>query len=96
VGVKYISSGLGAILSRIFPIWIVIITFFRGEKTIKLSHSRLVIAFCRRCVIFYEHLNDLLIPDFRFGIILLTLSTISGLLVVYIPRKKRLFNFIFF
>ena len=27
-GVKYISSGLGAILGAIFPIWIVIITFF--------------------------------------------------------------------
>jgi drug/metabolite transporter (DMT)-like permease len=31
-GVKYISSGLGAIINAIFPIWIVIITFFRGKN----------------------------------------------------------------
>jgi len=31
-GVKYISSGLGAIIGAIFPLWIVIITVFRGEK----------------------------------------------------------------
>jgi hypothetical protein len=30
-GVKYISSGLGAIINAIFPIWIVIITF-RGKN----------------------------------------------------------------
>jgi drug/metabolite transporter (DMT)-like permease len=29
----YISSGLGAIINAIFPIWIVIITFFRGKTS---------------------------------------------------------------
>ena len=36
-GVKYISSGLGAIIAAIFPIWIVIISFFRGEKIAQLK-----------------------------------------------------------
>ena len=31
-GVKYISSGLGAILGAIFPLWLVIIFFFRGRR----------------------------------------------------------------
>jgi drug/metabolite transporter (DMT)-like permease len=32
-GVKYISSGLGAIINAIFPIWIVIITFLEGKTS---------------------------------------------------------------
>jgi drug/metabolite transporter (DMT)-like permease len=43
LGVKYISSGLGAIINAIFPIWIVIITF--GEKLAKLAIAGLIIAF---------------------------------------------------
>jgi len=92
-GVKYISSGLGAIINAIFPIWIGIITFFRGEKLAKLAIVGLVIAFAGVCVIFYEHLNDLLIPDFRFGIILLTLSTISWAFgSLYTKKKAATFN----
>lgn len=92
-GVKYISSGLGAIINAIFPIWIVIITFFRGEKLAKLAITGLIIAFSGVCVIFYEHLNDLLIPDFRFGIILLTLSTISWAFgSLYTKKKAATFN----
>ena len=92
-GVKYISSGLGAIINAIFPIWIVIITFFRGEKLAKLAVAGLFIAFSGVCVIFYEHLNDLLIPDFRFGIILLTLSTISWAFgSLYTKKKAATFN----
>ena len=92
-GVKYISSGLGAIINAIFPIWIVIITFFRGEKLAKLAIAGLFIAFSGVCVIFYEHLNDLLIPDFRFGIILLTLSTISWAFgSLYTKKKAATFN----
>ncbi|MDG2431909.1 EamA family transporter [Flavobacterium sp.] len=92
-GVKYISSGLGAIINAIFPIWIVIITFFKGEKLAKLAIAGLFIAFSGVCVIFYEHLNDLLIPDFRFGIILLTLSTISWAFgSLYTKKKAATFN----
>jgi drug/metabolite transporter (DMT)-like permease len=92
-GVKYISSGLGAIINAIFPIWIVIITFFRGEKLAKQAIAGLIMAFSGVCVIFYEHLIDLLIPDFRFGIILLTLSTISWAFgSLYTKKKAATFN----
>jgi drug/metabolite transporter (DMT)-like permease len=37
-GVKFISSGLGAILNAVFPLWIVIITF-QGRKISKVSNS---------------------------------------------------------
>jgi drug/metabolite transporter (DMT)-like permease len=63
LGVKYISSGLGAILNAVFPL-VVIITFLEG----KLAILGLIISFGGVCVIFYDHLSDFLQPDFRFGI----------------------------
>jgi hypothetical protein len=41
---------------------------------------------------FYEHLNDLLIPDFRFALFYVPFLLLVGRLEVYIPRKKRTFN----
>lgn len=92
-GVKYISSGLGAILNAIFPLWIVIITFLRGEKLAKLAILGLVIAFSGVCVIFYEHLSDFLQADFRFGIMLSVIATITWAFgSLYTKKKAATFN----
>lgn len=92
-GVKYISSGLGAMLNAIFPLWIVIITFFRGEKLVRLAVFGLIISFSGVCVIFYEHLSDFLNPEFRFGILLSILSTISWAFgSLYTKKKAASFN----
>ncbi len=92
-GVKYISSGLGAIINAIFPIWIVIITLFRGEKLVRLAVFGLIISFGGVCVIFYEHLGDFIKPDFRFGILLSILSTISWAFgSLYTKKKAASFN----
>jgi drug/metabolite transporter (DMT)-like permease len=53
-GVKYISSGLGAIIGSIFPLWIVIISLIRGQKTSWKAFAGLVVAFVGICVIFYD------------------------------------------
>jgi drug/metabolite transporter (DMT)-like permease len=87
-GVKYISSGLGAIINAVFPIWIVIITLFRGEKLARLAVFGLIISFGGVCVIFYEHLSDFIKPDFRFGILLSILATISWAFGSLYTRKK--------
>lgn len=92
-GVKYISSGLGAILNAVFPLWIVIITFFRGEKLARLAVLGLIISFGGVCVIFYEHLSDFLIPDFRFGIFLSLMATITwAFATLYTKKKAATFN----
>jgi hypothetical protein len=57
------------------------------EGKLAKSHCRIDHRFSG-CVIFYEHLNDLLIPDFRFGIILCTLSTISWAFGSLYTKKK--------
>lgn len=92
-GVKYISSGLGAIIAAIFPIWVVIISFFRGERIAKLAVFGLLISFGGICIIFYEHLADFLIPDFRLGIVLSVLATISWAFgTLYTKKKAASFN----
>ncbi|CAM3963034.1 MULTISPECIES: DMT family transporter [Flavobacterium] len=92
-GVKYISSGLGAIIGSIFPLWIVVISFFRGEKISWRAALGLVICFSGICVIFYDYLNDFLEPEFRFGIILSIIATFTwALSSIYIRENKTNFN----
>ena len=77
-GVKYISAGLGAIIGSIFPLWLVVIGFFGSKSAMKQSTVwGLVLGFSGICVIFYEHLQDFLNPQFRFGILLSVISTWS-------------------
>ena len=92
-GVKYISSGLGAIIGSIFPLWIVVISFFRGEKISWRAALGLVICFSGICVIFYDYLNDFLEPEFQFGIILSIIATFTwALSSIYIRENKTNFN----
>jgi drug/metabolite transporter (DMT)-like permease len=92
-GIKYISSGLGAILGAIFPIWIVIISFFRGEQLSKLAVMGLVICFGGVCIIFYDHLSDFLQPDFSFGILLSITATLTWAFgTLYTKKKAASFN----
>jgi len=87
-GVKYISSGLGAIIGAIFPLWIVFITVFRGGKIARLSVLGLIVSFAGVCVIFYDHLADFIKPDFRFGIFLSLFSTVTWAYGTLYTRKK--------
>lgn len=92
-GVKYISSGLGAIIGALVPLWVVIISFFRGERLIRLTVFGLIISFGGVCVIFYDHLSDFLIPDFRFGILLSLIATITWAFgTLYTKKKAASFN----
>ena len=92
-GVKYISSGLGAIIGAIFPLWIVFITLFRGERIARLSILGLIVSFAGVCVIFYDYLEDFLKPDFRFGIFLSLISTVTWAFgSLYTKKKAASFN----
>lgn len=92
-GVKYISSGLGAIIGAIFPLWIVIISFFKGERLARLAVIGLVVSFGGVCVVFYDHLSDFLKPDFRFGILLSLIATLTWAFgSLYTKKKAASFN----
>ena len=92
-GVKFIPSGLGAIIGAMVPIWIAIISFFRGERITRLAVVGILIAFAGVCVIFYEHLSDFIQPDFRFGIILSVAATITWAFgTLYTKKQAANFN----
>lgn len=92
-GVKYISSGLGAIIGAMVPLWIVLISIFNGERITRLSILGILICFGGVCVIFYEHLLDFLQPDFQFGIILSITATITWAFgTLYTKKKAASFN----
>jgi drug/metabolite transporter (DMT)-like permease len=75
-GLKFISSGLGAIMGAIFPLWLVIIGLFTSKDKIpSKAILGLMIGFGGVCVIFYEHLHDFLDPGFRFGIFISLIAT---------------------
>ena len=76
-GVKYISSGLGAIIAAIVPLWIVIITMFQGYRLPVKAMTGLLLGFGGVCIIFYDHLKDFLNADFRLGIFLSLAASIS-------------------
>lgn len=93
-GVQYISAGLGAIMGAIFPLWIVVIGFFISkEKLPQKALIGLLLGFGGVCVIFYEHLQDFLIPDFRFGIILSLIATWTwAVATLYTKKQAAKFN----
>ncbi|MBP8066118.1 MAG: EamA family transporter [Flavobacterium sp.] len=92
-GVKYISSGLGAIIGAIFPLWIVLISLFRGEKLSKWAVVGMLISFGGVCLVFYDYLADFLKPDFQFGIFLSVLATLTWAFgSLYTKKKASSFN----
>ena len=91
-GVQYISSGLGAIIGAIFPLWLVIIALFGGKKLPQREILGLVLGFGGVCIIFYDHLKDFLNADFRFGIMISVAATISWA-IGSLYTKKHAANF---
>jgi drug/metabolite transporter (DMT)-like permease len=91
-GVKYISSGLGSIISAIFPLWVVIISRFAGKRLPQKALLGMLFGFSGVCLIFYEHLKDFLNPDFKFGILLSLVSTVTWAFGT-LYTKKHVVNF---
>jgi len=93
-GVKYISAGLGSIMGAIFPLWLVVIGLFASrEKLPQKAIIGLLLGFSGVCIIFYKHLEDFFIPDFRFGIILSLIATWTwAFATLYTKQQAASFN----
>lgn len=69
---KYIPSGLGAIIAATMPIWITIASYFLVQRmriTWQLI-AGMLLGFAGIAGIFYNYLSSLMNPDFQFGIII--------------------------
>lgn len=93
-GVKYISAGLGSIMGAIFPLWLVVIgLFISKEKLPQKAIIGLLLGFGGVCIIFYEHLQDFFIADFRFGIFLSLVATWTwAIATLYTKKQAASFN----
>ncbi len=93
-GVKFIPAGLAAIIGAIFPLWLVLIGIFISKQNPpKMAVAGVGIGFLGVCTIFYDHLVDFLDPNFRFGIILSLLATMSWAMgTLYTKKHSKSFN----
>jgi drug/metabolite transporter (DMT)-like permease len=93
-GVKYISAGLGSIMGAIFPLWLVVIGLFSAKGKIPTKAiAGLILGFGGVCIIFYEHLDDFLNAEFRFGIILSLIATWTWAFgTLYTKKQAANFN----
>jgi drug/metabolite transporter (DMT)-like permease len=93
-GVKYISAGLGSIIGATFPLWMVVIGLFKSSMRIPLrAIFGFLLGFGGICVIFYEHLHDLLNPQFLFGLMISLAATWSWAFgTLYTKDQAKSFN----
>ncbi|MBS1916297.1 MAG: EamA family transporter [Bacteroidetes bacterium] len=93
-GVKYISAGLASIIAAIFPLWLVVIDIV--WKRTKIETKALIgflVGFGGICIIFYDHLKDFFNADFRFGIIISFIASLSWALgTIYTKQQANEFN----
>ena len=95
VALQYkISAGLGAIIGAIFPLWLVVIGLFASkDKMPVMAIIGLLFGFGGVCIIFYDHLNEFLDPQFRWGILLSVIATWTwAISTLYTKRQAVNFN----
>ncbi|RYE00726.1 MAG: drug/metabolite-transporting permease [Sphingobacteriales bacterium] len=93
-GVRYIPAGLGAIIGAIYPVWLVLIGLGTGSaKLTRQTALGMLLGFGGICIIFYEHLHELVNPAFRLGIFLSVASTWSWAFgTLYTKKHAAQFN----
>ncbi len=87
----YINSGMGAILSAIFPFFVAIIDWIIGDKDLPhvISVCGLLVGFGGVAVIFYPHLSDFLQSSFRTGILLSLFASLSWAVGTVITTRSK-------
>lgn len=89
---QYIPSGLGAIIAATVPIWITIFSFFLVQKT-RISYQLVIgmlIGLAGIGGIFYNNLAHLMEPEYRFGVMLITLACVFWALGSVLTAKWAL------
>ena len=89
-----ISAGLGSIIGAIFPLWLVVIGLFSSKtKMPAMAIAGLLLGFSGVCIIFYDHLNEFLDSEFRWGILLSVIATWTwAIATLYTKKQASHFN----
>ncbi|MGX5820649.1 EamA family transporter [Chitinophaga lutea] len=89
---QYIPSGMGAILAATVPIWITIFSYFLVQKT-KITVQLvlgMVIGLAGIGGIFYDHIRELMDPQYRFGVLLIIAACVFWALGSVLTAKWAL------
>jgi drug/metabolite transporter (DMT)-like permease len=77
-GMRFLPASLGAIISAIYPIWLVLIGLATGDGKLGIKPlSGILLDFGGICIIFYERLHEFVNPAFLVGILISVASTWS-------------------
>ena len=93
--VKYLPSGLGAVVGAITPIWIAIfsVMFFKEARLNLITIIGLVLGFGGILVIFSDYLQDIFNSSFSIGIVLGVIATMTWALgTIYTARHSKDLN----
>ena len=89
--IKYIPSGLGALLGCLFPFFLILLnTAIYRERINAKSTIGLLIGFAGIGLIFYSFWDDFLVGDFGFGIILCMLGVVSWTIGTLVSSRQVL------
>lgn len=89
---QYIPSGMGAIIAATVPIWITVFSYFLVQKTrisIQLVLG-MVIGMIGIGGIFYDHLKELMNPEYRLGVMLIGVACVFWALGSVLTAKWAL------
>jgi drug/metabolite transporter (DMT)-like permease len=89
-GIRYINSGLGAIIGALFPIFVTLINWLIGSKNNPnlTATTGLILGLAGLVFIFYEHLSDFSNAGFGFGILLSVSACISWAIGTIITTRN--------
>ncbi len=87
---KYLSSGLAALIAALYPLFVVIIEmfFFKTKNTIA-TFIGLILGLAGICVVFYDNAFHHNSGDYLFGVILSVIAMLSwGIGTIFVARNK--------
>jgi drug/metabolite transporter (DMT)-like permease len=90
-GVRYIPSGLGALIGALYPLCVVILerVFFKSKKLTTLTMLGLGLGIIGIAFVFYENAFTIKGPDFLLGISLSVIAMLSWSIgTIFIARNK--------
>ena len=93
--VKYLDSGIGAVLGALYPIWLLIITaiFYKANALKPIGVAGIVIGFIGVLIVFYPKFGMAQNSLVWLGILLCTTSTITWAFgSIYTKKKAKAFN----
>ena len=94
-GIKYIPSGLGALIGALYPLCVVIIekVFFKSKKLIALTLLGLFLGIAGIALVFYENAFSGKDPNFLFGLALSITAMLSWSAgTIFMARNKLEIN----